>query len=479
MAWFRTFGAQLAVTGVAALSLLALASLLVRDVIVGAEERLAEAAEQQCARAAAELAEQFLARRAFREDARLEDLPPEALDLSLGALTATVLRSFEGVNGGFLVGGRVAGRASGVGFSAVEGLSAVEESLLAEPGMAGRPRRTADDQDVVVAAVVKVTPDEVFAWAQKRLPEATRAVPSQRAWLLGGLAVSALLGFGALLSMSLQLRRGVEGLQSGLGRLESDVSYRLPSVAGDLGAVAEAVNKMADARTGLEERVRRNERLAALGRVVGGVAHEIRNPLNSMRLTLELLARRIRRGEADEAQVTAAVAEVDRLDGILTKLLAFGRPGSEQRELQPIRPLAERAANMAREKATGRGIQIGLEDSGAPAVTIDGSQIEQVLLNLLLNAVEASPDGGDIRVRLADDARQAVVEIEDEGLGIAPDTQERLFEPYFTTKDTGSGLGLAVSREIAQRHGGLLEFESQPGKTIFRLTLPAASGEAA
>jgi signal transduction histidine kinase len=277
------------------------------------------------------------------------------------------------------------------------------------------------------------------------------------------------------------LRRGVEDLQHGLERLESDLAYRLPKVGGDLGAVASSINQMADARDALEQQLRQRERLAALGRVVGGVAHEIRNPLNSMRLTLELLARKVRKGQADASQIDAAVAEVDRLDEILTKLLAFGRPGFEARDSQPIRPIVERAVHMAEERADRRGIQIAFDPGGESGrqAQMDGSQIEQVLLNLLLNAVDASADGDRVEVAVRNGGGRLAVEVADFGSGIEPEARDKIFDPYFTTKDTGSGLGLAVSREIARRHGGDLSFERADGRTVFTLELPAWEGQEA
>jgi signal transduction histidine kinase len=283
-----------------------------------------------------------------------------------------------------------------------------------------------------------------------------------------------------LLSISLQLRRGVETLHHGLERLESDLTYRLPAVSGDLGDVAEAINKMAGARDALEQHKRQQERLAALGRVVGGVAHEIRNPLNSLRLTLELLTRRVQRQEGETAQIDAAVTEVDRLDGILTKLLAFGRPGADQRERQKLGPTILRAVGMAEERATRRNISIAidLDQARQSEAEVDASQIEQVLLNLLLNAVEASPDGARIEVVARNGSQDIEIEVIDHGSGIDPEIRQKIFDPYFTTKDTGSGLGLAISREILRRHAGDLRVESEPGRTVFRASIPALQKEA-
>jgi two-component system sensor histidine kinase HydH len=237
---------------------------------------------------------------------------------------------------------------------------------------------------------------------------------------------------------------------------------------------------MAGARDALEQHMRQQERLAALGRVVGGVAHEIRNPLNSLRLTLELLTRRVQRQEGETAPIDAAVTEVDRLDGILTKLLAFGRPGADQRERQKLGPTILRAVGMVEERATRRNISIAidLDQARQSEAEVDASQIEQVLLNLLLNAVEASPDGARIEVVARNGSQDIEIEVIDHGSGIDPEIRQKIFDPYFTTKDTGSGLGLAISREILRRHAGDLRVESEPGRTVFRASKPEMQKEA-
>lgn len=220
---FGGFRSQLAVTAIAALSLVNLTAMLVRDVIVGAEERLAADAELQCARAAEELLEQYRERLEFRDGASLETLPPEAQNVSLTAMSATVLRAFEGVEGGFFVAGRVTGRARSAAPGATSLLTGAESALLKTLEGGASSARVDDGQDIVVGAVRSAGSGSISAWTLKRLPNANTAVPSQRAWLLGGLAISALLGFAALLSISLQLRRGVDDLQEGLERLESNL----------------------------------------------------------------------------------------------------------------------------------------------------------------------------------------------------------------------------------------------------------------
>lgn len=479
MSAIHSLRGQLIVTAIAALSLLALTAILVRDVVVGAEQRIVAEAQQQCLTAAEELASQYRVRLAFRDDTSLESLPLEAQELSLRALAATVLRAYDGLQGGFLQSGRLMGRAGLEAGEVLPPMSTLETDLVLSQLQSGASARIDDGDDILVAAAVADGSGSIEAWTMKRLSNVNNSVPSQRTWLLGGLALSALLGFGALLSISLQLRRGVETLHHGLERLESDLTYRLPAVSGDLGDVAEAINKMAGARDALEQHMRQQERLAALGRVVGGVAHEIRNPLNSLRLTLELLARRVRKQEGETAPIDAAVAEVDRLDDILTKLLAFGRPGAEERQPQQLAPTIRRAVGMAEERATRRNISIAVDLGQAvqSQADVDATQIEQVLLNLLLNAVEASPDGARVEVAARNGDQEIVIDVIDQGSGIDPEVREKVFDPYFTTKDTGSGLGLAISREILRRHGGDLSFESESGRTVFRASLPALAKE--
>ena len=461
-----SFRTQAAVIGLASLSLVGLAFLLIRDAFVRAEERLLDDAQQQCARAAAELAEQYDERQAFREQP-LVDLPLEAQDLSLRALASTVLRGYEGVEGGYWIAaeGRSIGAAAG----------GVDEDLIRQAVSAGSARIEIG-RDLVAAAATP-TGDGRSAWAVKRVPGANDPVVGRERRRLAALAACALLGLGGLIHISIRLRRGAAVVQDGLKRLESDLDHRLPDVPGDFGEIARAINQMAEARTALEGGLRRQERLAALGKVVSGVAHEIRNPLNSMRLTLELLGRRLQQGRAGEREVADAIAEVDRLDGILRRLLVFGRSESEERLPQSLTPLIERAVKMVEEPAYRHGVRVRAGEAPGGEVEVDGPQIEQVLINLLLNAIEASPRGGEVVVRV-DRGEKTCIEVRDSGEGVSDAIREHVFDPYFTTKESGSGLGLAVSREIAMRHGGDLRFESGPGGTVFTLELPTEAKEA-
>jgi signal transduction histidine kinase len=328
-------------------------------------------------------------------------------------------------------------------------------------------------QDVWVGAVEQVAPDGSVAWAVKRLAGVRDPVVEQRRWWLAGLVLSALLGLGGLISISIRLRRGVDAVNLGLHRLESDFTHRLPAIGGDFGEIGKAINQMADRRQGLEATLRQQDRLAALGKVVAGVAHEIRNPLNSIRLTLELLGRRVQKGAVRGGEVQGALEEVDRLDRILARLLAFGRPGLEDRRVQDVRPLIERAVKMVQEQAQRKNVSVVLEGDAPLQADVDGLQVEQVLLNLLLNAVEASPGGRAVRIETGTKEGAVQITVADEGPGIPESVRDHVFDPYFTTKPTGSGLGLSVSREVVSHHDGELRFESNGRGTAFVLRLPA------
>jgi signal transduction histidine kinase len=230
---------------------------------------------------------------------------------------------------------------------------------------------------------------------------------------------------------------------------------------------------MAERRMALEAELRRQDRLAALGKVVSGVAHEVRNPLNSMKLTLQLLDRRLKKGVSVSNEIQESLREIDRLDMIVGRLLAFGRPTMTNRQVQNLAPLVEQATKMVQEPARQKGVSIaihGLDQSAA--ADVDGPQMVQVLINLLLNAIDASPTSGMVRVEAEHLNSSVRIVVSDQGPGIAEEAKAHVFDAYFTTKPNGSGLGLAVSREIVANHGGELEFETSTSGTNFVLLLP-------
>ena len=232
----------------------------------------------------------------------------------------------------------------------------------------------------------------------------------------------------------------------------------------------------------LREELSRNQRLAALGELAAGVAHEIRNPLSAMRGLVQYLKSKFAPGgpEADYAQVI--IGEIDRMSRVVGGLLNFARPKEPEFEPTDLNHLVEHALTLIGDEARTNHIAIAFDPAAdLGPVPVDPDQVTQVLLNLLVNAVEAMTDpeaeGRPRRLEVTTRADDGWVEVRvaDTGAGIDPQNLTRLFDPFFTTKKKGSGLGLATSHRIVENHGGTLRAHSEPGAgTEFILRLPLA-----
>jgi signal transduction histidine kinase len=464
----RTFRIEAAVIAVASVSVIALALLLVQDAITQTEGTLRSTAERELAGAAEELKAQYEERATFSERP-LQALPLEAQDLSLRGLSQTVLRSYKDMQGGFYtaesrtVVGAAGSRDSVSGDELRAIQSAIRTGSLATIEAGG---------DLLVARAVP-TSHENHAWALKRLIGVRDPASSRRRWLLATIVTAAVAGVAGVVSILIRLRRGVDSVKQTLQQLESDFSYRAASGSDDFGEIYAAIGKMADRRTELETTLRQQDRLAALGKVVAGVAHEIRNPLNSIRLQLELLKRRTQKGMAATAEVDAAMGQVDRLNTILGQLIGFGKPDISNRSMQDLLPLAQRSVAIAQDRACSRNIELEVTtaESGVQA-SVDGLQFEQVLTNLLLNAIEASPEQAKVCVRIARAGDAVEVAVSDAGAGIPEPARDHVFDAFFTTRPVGTGLGLSVSREIVAAHGGSISFVTAAKGTTFFVRLP-------
>jgi len=226
----------------------------------------------------------------------------------------------------------------------------------------------------------------------------------------------------------------------------------------------------------LQEKVRRSERLASLGRLAAGMAHEIRNPLSSIRGFAQYFMNRFRGHEEEEGYASVMVKEVDRLNRVVTDLLDFARPKEPRRELHHLENILSHSAKLLEGESRKKGVQ--LEESYEPDVPparVDRDQLAQAFLNLLLNSLESIDGGGKIRIGLKKGNNRDGLEvaIADTGRGIPPEDLGKVFEPFFTTKRGGTGLGLAIVQQIVESHGGEIAVESTEGLgTTFRITLP-------
>jgi signal transduction histidine kinase len=230
--------------------------------------------------------------------------------------------------------------------------------------------------------------------------------------------------------------------------------------------------------------IARQEKLASLGVLAAGVAHEIRNPLTAIKARLFSQQKRLATGSPEHADALVIKEEIQRLERIVRDVLQFARPGEPVLGRQGASAFLQGVAALMAPTLEKRGISLAVEPGDELYVAIDRAQMTQVLINLIQNAADSIGEAGRITLRacrtvlpLASRRTEAVaLEVEDTGRGIPPEVQARLFDPFFTTKASGTGLGLAIAERIAQKHGGGLQFRTQPGRgTTFSVVLPAAA----
>ena len=217
-----------------------------------------------------------------------------------------------------------------------------------------------------------------------------------------------------------------------------------------------------------------SERLAALGRVTAGVAHEVKNPLNSMRLWLENLKENLPPGDGVPRQAVAVLdSEIDRLDSVVKRFLDFMRSQELRLEETHLEELLDEVSGIARPQMERAHVQLEKQYADLPPVRVDRPLLTQALLNLIFNAIEAMPSGGKLALGLERRGEWAEISIEDTGQGIAPENRARVFQLFFTTRPGGSGIGLASAYKAIQLHDGSIDFDSQIGRgTTFRIELP-------
>jgi PAS domain S-box-containing protein len=308
-----------------------------------------------------------------------------------------------------------------------------------------------------------------------------------RAEDLRGRRVSEIFAAGHPLRAALRIEgdhiESVEGaevtLERGAGQLRIGVSAQVIREHGKrMGALVTLHDIETLERIGNQLQV--SERLAALGRVTAGVAHEVKNPLNSMRLWLEVLKANMPIDPEPQQAVKMLDSEIDRLDRAVKTFLNFTKPVEINLEETDLRALIEEVLDAARPAITKAGLELKVEaPENLPPVLLDRQLIHQCLLNLLLNASSFTPPGGRITVGLERKGEYAAIAVSDTGKGISPEDRGKIFQLFFTTRPGGTGIGLANTFRFVQLHNGRIEFESEVGRgTTFRVELPLGRMEA-
>jgi signal transduction histidine kinase len=227
----------------------------------------------------------------------------------------------------------------------------------------------------------------------------------------------------------------------------------------------------------IEDEIELSRRLAAIGRLTSGVAHEVRNPINSIMVHLEVLREKIRQIDPESRRHMDVIgSEIQRLDRVVQTLVDFTKPVELRLGDTDLRRLVEDVAALAAPEAARHGVTVGCDlPAEALVVKADADLVKQAVLNIALNGIQAMPEGGalNLEARREDDAIE--IAVRDQGPGIAPEVRDKIFQLYFTTKKSGSGIGLAMSYRVMQLHNGSVEFESQPGQgTVFHMKFPAS-----
>jgi signal transduction histidine kinase len=230
----------------------------------------------------------------------------------------------------------------------------------------------------------------------------------------------------------------------------------------------------------IETQIELSQRLAAIGRLTSGVAHEVKNPIKAIVVHLELLREKMREIDPDTSRHMDIIGrEIHRLDRVVQMLVDFNRPVELRLSDFDLRRLVEDVALLAAPEAARQGVKLETKlGNAALPVRADADLIKQALLNVVLNGVQAMSNGGVLNIATRQQDAAATIEVNDQGGGIPPDIQDKVFNLYFTTKKAGSGIGLAMSYRVLQLHNGAIDFVTEIGRgTTFRLLLPLAGAK--
>jgi len=327
------------------------------------------------------------------------------------------------------------------------------------------------------------------AWSLKHITDLPGANRFRAYLITAGLAFAALASVLLTLLVIRNLQGGVRKIENGLRILENNLSSRIDTTnePEEIQHIVQAINRLGitlnqklEHEKQIESQLRHAERLASLGRLVAGVAHEVRNPLATIRLRVQMCKRDAADGKVKESCVIA-LEEIQRLDGIVDRLLNFARPIQLQLEPVDLKGLVQERIRSFEELALRRQVQL---TTNLPArnllALVDKDRMAQVFDNVIQNALEAmSENGGTLSVTLMPETKKAVrrggvsVEFQDTGKGMDADATTHVFDPFFTTKPFGTGLGLSITHELVRAHGGEIRITSEKDRgTSVVITLP-------
>jgi two-component system, NtrC family, sensor histidine kinase HydH len=339
--------------------------------------------------------------------------------------------------------------------------------------------RTYDKREVVRYFRPLIFKDEVVAvlWDEVFLPPDLSA---QRRTLVytvvfGFLALS--LGLFLMIIIVQNQNNNILKIRNGLEFMSKDLSYRIENLNGDIGKIAESINSMGDTlqkKEKLEEQLARAEKLASLGQMISGVAHEIRNPLGIIRGTVQLMERDFKEVKGLEEYIKIVKEQSDRENRVIQELLDYARPSKQILSEMDINILIKSVLSFTNKYIQDKHVKPQLElADNLPKLVIDCDKMKQVFVNIIINACEAMENGGNLCIKTSIEDRYVKIYFKDNGIGMDELQLKNLFNPYYTTKPKGTGLGLSISNGIVEMHGGNIEVRSKKGDgSTFIVSIP-------
>ena len=349
--------------------------------------------------------------------------------------------------------------------------SAVSESR------AGAALRLGDELIGKVEHIVNVT----SANLEKQEREILRKIQQRKNLLFLLVTIGPFFAVGLAFFLIRGLTQPVTSLLDATRRLKAgDLDHRIKGLQDEFGEVAASFNEMAASLKKQMQEMQRTEQLRVCGEMAAGLAHEIRNPLAGMKISIEVLLSELDLEERDREVLLKIIEQIRNIELLMKNLLNYARPVAAQPVSFDVNKILEKTIYFIEKHPSfvsgDPHKQIIKElDDHLPEIVGDPQQLQQVFLNLLLNAAEATAEGGKITVKTGHDeqGKTVSISIKDTGNGIAAELQEKIFQPFFTTKGKGTGLGLAVSKRIVEEHGGTIGVANNiDGGVTFTITLP-------
>lgn len=335
------------------------------------------------------------------------------------------------------------------------------KSLIRNVSYLGQPHKiiyrlleASEDQDDIIISLIASTGDIALA---KRRSAITIGLVA-----ISGIFLMAMVG--SIIARSItapvkQLVRITERISSGDFNAEVKIQTR-----DEIGALANSFNQMTRELKISRDKLVQSERLAAVGQIAAGVAHEIRNPLTSIKMIAQLIKRRFQEDETGQKQIQAVLDEIGRLEIIINDLLDFARPMQLSLKPSNIAFVMEDVLNIMTSSLNHKKVELIKDiDNNLPEVMIDINKMKQVFMNLILNSMQSMPDGGKLSIKCYKEHKSVIILIEDTGSGMSKETLSQAFDPFFSTKPGGAGLGLSNVKKILEQHGGKVHLKSQLG----------------